>query len=670
MKRISDQNSQVRVSMSVNISFLLLLFSYTTTIITTADARIFPFSPPWSQTSSGNVKDPRGGSTLAKRPLSKRTVTRSFFSRPFGAPEDGTKKAEQKTKLTEKKKQEQLQQKQAVKKPQENSIKSQISSATVSGGASVMSSSSSSSPTLSEGPQPMDDYIAVTTLVWGSAERNVMSFFQNNEGTNDYAISPGCQIRGIKDSGLSSSLSASSSTTQFRGVWNRNTAALWKSVSFLSDVTVLVLDTRDPLDPALVRALQSGFAARLKDSALPKGHLLVVLKTNEDDENAAPGIINAWKQRLAVSDLSGLSPKILETIQIVTVANYEKTLSDLVNTFSKGGVCRMADTATFPSLLKQVHRAFGGGNKSLLQPQYQSLASTMERVTAAAVESWGRGRGAAKTTSSSPTSTLTSTSTLTRESEALVEARLLDIVQQQMEDLQRQLEDSWLETSTSSRTAGAPMPLNFAARANPILAKLERHVRAKNVPATVRASIIVQMGTRLRQLYQQQLQALREYYGRLYESLLERANNNNGVASTEAWREAATRVTERFRKAAADSMPYLAHPGKLLDGADLESAAALSESGLVADLMEAMVQREEDVLEAQEQQQADGELEYLDSSSSASSTAVKKQKTWHKKLAARVLVFGVNYLQGWLAWQGIKRAALEREKQMPKFPLF
>lgn len=667
MKRISDLNSRpgtvrINMSMSVNISVLLLLLTYTTTTITTADARIFPFSPPWSQTSSGNVKDPRGGSTLAKPPPSKRTVTRSFFLRPFGAPE--TVKEEQKAKSPEKKKQEQQQQqKQVVKKPQEISKKTQINSATVSGGASVMP--------LSEGAQPMDDYIAVTTLVWGSAERNVMSFFQSNEGTNDYAISPGCQIRGIKDSGWSSSSSsASPSTTQFRGVWNRNTPALWKSVSFLSDVTVLVLDTRDPLDPALVRALQAGFAARLKDSALPKGHLLVVLKTNEDDENAAPGIINAWKQRLAVSDLSGLSPKILETIQIVTVANYEKTLSDLVSTLSKGGVCRMADTATFPSLLKQVHRAFGGGNKALLQPQSQSLVSTMERVTAAAVESWGRSRGAASTASSSPASALTSTSTLTRESEALVEARLLDMVQQQMEDLQRQLEDSWLETSTSSRTAGAPMPLNFAARANPILAKLERHIHAKNVPATVRASIIVQMGTRLRQLYQQQLQALREYYGRLYESLLERASTNNGAASTEAWREAATRVTERFRKAAADSMPYLAHPGKLLDGADLESAAALSESGLVADLMEAMVQREEDVLEAQEQQQADGELEYLDSSSSASATAVKKQKTWHKKLAARVLVFGVNYLQGWLAWQDIKRAALEREKQMPKFPLF
>jgi hypothetical protein len=43
---------------------------------------------------------------------------------------------------------------------------------------------------------------------------------------------------------------------------------------------------------------------------------------------------------------------------------------------------------------------------------------------------------------------------------------------------------------------------------------------------------------------------------------------------------------------------------------------------------------------------------------------------WYEKLAARALVLGVNYLQGWLAWQGIRRAAAERDKDMPKFPLF
>jgi hypothetical protein len=43
---------------------------------------------------------------------------------------------------------------------------------------------------------------------------------------------------------------------------------------------------------------------------------------------------------------------------------------------------------------------------------------------------------------------------------------------------------------------------------------------------------------------------------------------------------------------------------------------------------------------------------------------------WGKKVAARGVLLGVNYIQGWLAWQGIKRAALERERNLPKFPVF
>ena len=42
----------------------------------------------------------------------------------------------------------------------------------------------------------------------------------------------------------------------------------------------------------------------------------------------------------------------------------------------------------------------------------------------------------------------------------------------------------------------------------------------------------------------------------------------------------------------------------------------------------------------------------------------------YEKLAAKVMVFGIIYLQGWLAYQGIKKAAEDRDKMMPKFPLF
>jgi hypothetical protein len=43
---------------------------------------------------------------------------------------------------------------------------------------------------------------------------------------------------------------------------------------------------------------------------------------------------------------------------------------------------------------------------------------------------------------------------------------------------------------------------------------------------------------------------------------------------------------------------------------------------------------------------------------------------WYEKLAARVLVLSVNYAQGWLALQGLRKAASDRDKLMPKFPIF
>ena len=49
---------------------------------------------------------------------------------------------------------------------------------------------------------------------------------------------------------------------------------------------------------------------------------------------------------------------------------------------------------------------------------------------------------------------------------------------------------------------------------------------------------------------------------------------------------------------------------------------------------------------------------------------LRRPVTWYKKLVARALMLGVNYGQGWLALQGIKRAARERDENLPKFPLF
>jgi hypothetical protein len=61
-----------------------------------------------------------------------------------------------------------------------------------------------------------------------------------------------------------------------------------------------------------------------------------------------------------------------------------------------------------------------------------------------------------------------------------------------------------------------------------------------------------------------------------------------------------------------------------------------------------------------------------DEGSTSTNTRKRKRRVpkWLERIAARTFVFGVNYFQGWLAWQGIRRAAIERDRNQPKFPLF
>ena len=80
------------------------------------------------------------------------------------------------------------------------------------------------------------------------------------------------------------------------------------------------------------------------------------------------------------------------------------------------------------------------------------------------------------------------------------------------------------------------------------------------------------------------------------------------------------------------------------------------------------------MIDEDDDDQLDNEAMEQDGSSTVNLSRWGKFKAsipnWAKKLAARGIMLGVNYAQGWLAWQGLKRAAAERDRKMPKFPLF
>ena len=50
--------------------------------------------------------------------------------------------------------------------------------------------------------------------------------------------------------------------------------------------------------------------------------------------------------------------------------------------------------------------------------------------------------------------------------------------------------------------------------------------------------------------------------------------------------------------------------------------------------------------------------------------ARRTTKKWYVKVAEKVLVIAINYAQGMLALRGLRMAAEDRDRRMPKFPIF
>ena len=179
-------------------------------------------------------------------------------------------------------------------------------------------------------------------------------------------------------------------------------------------------------------------------------------------------------------------------------------------------------------------------------------------------------------------------------------------------------------------------------------------------------------------LFETQIYHLREYYGRRYEAVLnsldEQMNANpNELDDAELneyrekrntlLKEAAERSTEGFKIAAENAIPSILQDNEWKDTCSRYEFRSVLD-GLIRDILQstAAVQNEEE-----EWTNINTNSAYEDSDLTNNATRVIR---WYEKLAARALVLGVNYLQGWLAWQGIKRAAAQRDKLMPKFPMF
>jgi hypothetical protein len=547
-------------------------------------------------------------------------------------------------------------------------------------------------------------YAAVSIVVVGKKHKHAASTSatpRDDNGDDKDAIQAGTML--IPTSDISSSSSSLSSILtkapcwSGRGLWKENTPQLWESLAVLSDVLVVVVQesslatTSTTIDPTLVQGLRSGLLRRIFQSNLSKGRLLVVVVPSDTTTESAPTTTAqdwaSWMDRMVTVDLASvMSETLMETVELVPVARMRQVLADYLlemsagdqtNTnindddddddYKTGRTVDVVDAKAFSAVLQQVYESVGGAdNVILLQEQLQdsqrtlipelrvdheeTLTSTTTTTTAVAPAPITPAPITPVVTEA-PAPTLgtaaaVATNTHTDKDDStpalsLVES-VLESAHAQLDDLEAQQEQVWLDDGA--------LPLEFSNKANFILEMLDNALA--HVPDSLRERVTHQVGDRLRRLYQQQTQSLRDHFGRMYETALDHSDD------ADQWSSAAVKVTDRFRKAAQQAVPKLAREGGAFRNMDLEYVGSMQ--GLVSDMMEATESRQtlEDALAEDESEQIEG------------GSKPKRPAKWYEKLAARALVLSVNYLQGWLAWQGIKRAAIERDQNMPKFPLF
>jgi hypothetical protein len=249
-----------------------------------------------------------------------------------------------------------------------------------------------------------------------------------------------------------------------------------------------------------------------------------------------------------------------------------------------------------------------------------------------------------------------------------------------LDDLQTLQEEASLRTTAGPGVAAVgdgkirpPNDLHFGQFADELL--LNSMNMMKEVPVHLQPMVRKPLVRRLRELYDQHLQSLRDYYGQAFESMLDESVAEFGIvgeegeekdmaaswrALREKWKKAASLVTQSFEAAANSSAPTV-----IIDNEPNLWDYSQSLQGLLSDMVSATDSRRplEDSLFADDD-------ETDTAASGNSSRRFNRAARWYEKLAARALVLGVNYLQGWLALQAVRRAAAERDRRMPKFPLF
>jgi hypothetical protein len=431
-----------------------------------------------------------------------------------------------------------------------------------------------------------------------------------------------------------------------------------KTMALLCDIVIVVLpDTAAAVYANLVASLVQGAKKRVgasSSSLLGKGRLILVTPAQEEEEEDSLRMDDLVQRQFA-----DIVPSEWETFDIVSKSMLQERIKELLRD-ARGSVCTIFSDEEegknaqllFVKLLYQVYQQqqleFNNNNNnnnySSIPPFDVRPLLVLHDVRVADTE--------APSNATAPAASL-STSEKDQPIDAMdQDARMQETVincQAQLESLELKLQDVLLSDNQKQ------MPLlEFGALADQLLNETYAELSDYFPSFGERLGVLTPVVTELHRLYKEQLQTLRDYYGKRYEHILEESNDER------EWTSAAERFIQGFQAAATNSVPTLCRPNEALAGIApfLETNPV---QGLITDMLEATQLRKDGQSLAMEIDEEEEE-EVLG--------RFRRVPRWLKKLGGRALVLGVNYIQGWLAWQGVRRAASERDRSMPKFPLF
>jgi len=215
------------------------------------------------------------------------------------------------------------------------------------------------------------------------------------------------------------------------------------------------------------------------------------------------------------------------------------------------------------------------------------------------------------------------------------------------------------------------------------------HVRIETHACSVqRRQLLKQIvGADVCRLFHLHLQSIRDRIGMGYENMLEGDGNTE-----ERRRRAARQCEQRFTEAALGATPKICQQpeGELCDklGAQFSSAEALR--GLLEDMHEVTLTRDmgeeelpdvmgesvesiNDIISSRMNMPPHSRVGLRELAKKIKAKLLQKRDgpaKWYARLAAKALVVGVNYAQGWIVLRALRREAARRDQDMPKFPLF